>query len=59
MLELLKRFEQDNLDDPFAHPENSDDDEGTIDDLERRLAGIDLGELYRVYHYLASDARSS
>ena len=52
MLELLKRFEQDNLDDPFAHPENSDDDEGTIDDLERRLAGIDLGELYRVCHHL-------
>ena len=58
MLELLKRFEQDNLDDPFAHPENSNDDEGTIDDLERRLAGIDLGELCRVCHYLVSDARS-
>ena len=58
MLELLKRFEQDNLDDSFAHPENSDDDEGTIDDLERRLAGIDLGELCRVCHYLVSDARS-
>ena len=58
MLELLKRFEQDNLDDPFANPENSDDDEGTIDDLERRLAGIDLGELYRVCHHLVSDARS-
>lgn len=42
MLELLKRFEQDNLDDPFAHPENSDGDEGLVDDLERRLAGIDL-----------------
>ncbi|KAN0130040.1 hypothetical protein V8E53_012194 [Lactarius tabidus] len=42
MLELLKRFEQDNLDDPFAHPENSDDDEGPVDDLERRLAGVDL-----------------
>lgn len=58
MLELLKRFEQDNLDDPFAHPENSDDDEGTMDDLERRLAGIDLGELDRTCYYLVSDARS-
>ncbi len=46
MLELLKRFEQDSLDDPFAHPEESDDDEGPVDDLERRLAGIDLGEFY-------------
>ncbi|KAF8262240.1 hypothetical protein EI94DRAFT_1688271 [Lactarius quietus] len=44
MLELLKRFEQDSLDDPFAHPEeNSDDDEGPVDNLEQRLAGIDLG----------------
>ncbi|KAI9459657.1 hypothetical protein BJY52DRAFT_354098 [Lactarius psammicola] len=42
MLELLKRFEQDSLDDPFAHPEEGDDDEGPGDDLERRLAGIDL-----------------
>ncbi|KAH9046966.1 hypothetical protein EDB83DRAFT_2523233 [Lactarius deliciosus] len=40
MLELLKRFEQDSPDDPFSHAEESDDDEG--DDLERRLAGIDL-----------------
>lgn len=46
MLELLKRFEQDSLDDPFAHPEKSDDDEGPLDDLERRLTGIDLGEHY-------------
>jgi hypothetical protein len=46
MLELLKRFEQDSLDDPFADPEKSDDDEGPVDDLERRLTGIDLGELY-------------
>lgn len=50
MMDLLKRFEEDNLDDdPFANPEYSDDegaggdgDDG--DDLERRLAGIDLGE---------------
>ena len=46
MLELLKRFEQDSLDDPFAHPEKSDDDDGPVDDLEQRLAGIDLGEHY-------------
>lgn len=51
MMDLLKRFEEDNLnDDPFTNPENSDDegvggdgDDGG-DDLERRLAGIDLGE---------------
>jgi hypothetical protein len=50
MMDLLKRFEEDNLnDDPFTNPENSDDegvggdgDDG--DDLGRRLAGIDLGE---------------
>jgi hypothetical protein len=42
----LKRFEEeDGLDDPFANPQNDDDDEGgDDDDLERRLAGIDLGE---------------
>jgi len=41
MMDLLQRFEEDSLDDPFANPENSDD-EGGSDDLERRLAGIDL-----------------
>jgi hypothetical protein len=45
MLELLKRFEQENIDDPFTYPESSDED-GPVDDLERRLAGIDLGELF-------------
>jgi hypothetical protein len=51
MMDLLKRFEEDSLnDDPFTNPENSSDDEGVGgddddgDDLERRLAGIDLGE---------------
>ncbi|KAH9164514.1 hypothetical protein EDB89DRAFT_2139871 [Lactarius sanguifluus] len=43
MLELLKRFEQDSPDDPFSRPEESDDDEDPADDLDRRLAGIDLG----------------
>jgi len=49
MMDLLKRFEEDSLnDDPFTNLENSDDegvgdgDDG--DDLGRRLAGIDLGE---------------
>jgi hypothetical protein len=46
MISLLKRFEEDNLDDPFANPENSDDEGG--DDLEQRLAGIDLGQFYLV-----------
>jgi len=44
MLELLKHFEEDGLDDPFAYPEQSDDDDA--DDLERRLSGIDIGEYY-------------
>jgi hypothetical protein len=52
MMDLLKRFEEDSLDgDSFTNPGNSDDegvggdgDDG--DDLERRLAGIDLGESY-------------
>ena len=59
MIDLLKRFEDGSLnDDPFTNPESSDDegvggdgdDEGVggdgddRDDLERRLAGIDLGE---------------
>lgn len=51
MMDLLKRFEEDGLDDdPFAHQEYSDgeggggDDDGDDDDLERRLAGLDLGE---------------
>lgn len=45
-MDLLKRFEEDSLDDPFANPENDDDDEGGADgdDLERRLAGLDIGE---------------
>lgn len=42
MMDLLQRFEEDNLDDPFANPESSDDEGGGDDDLERRLAGIDL-----------------
>jgi hypothetical protein len=51
MADLLKRFEEDSLDDPFA---DGDDDEGGggagddgDDDLERRLAGIDLGEIFQ------------
>jgi hypothetical protein len=47
MMSLLKRFEDDDLGDPLANPENSDDDEGG-DDLEQRLAGIDLGQFYLV-----------
>jgi len=49
MMDLLKRFEEGSLnDDPFTNPENSDDegvggDSDDRDDLERRLAGIDLG----------------
>jgi hypothetical protein len=44
MINLLKRFEEDNLDNPFVNPETNDDD-GT-DNLEQRLAGINLGESY-------------
>lgn len=47
MMDLLKRFEEDSvIDDPLTNRENSDDgDDGDDgDDLERRLAGIDLGE---------------
>jgi hypothetical protein len=49
MMDLLKRFEEDSLiDDPFTNPETSDDEGGgdgdDADDLERRLANIDLGE---------------
>ena len=39
MMDLLKRFEEDSLDDEGV---GGDGDDG--DDLERRLAGIDLGE---------------
>lgn len=55
MMDLLKRFEEDSLnDDPFTNLENSDDegvggvDDG--DDLGRRLAGIDLGEFCCTLH---------
>ena len=45
MMDLLKRFEDDSLDDG---KEYSDDEggggDGDSDDLERRLEGIDLGE---------------
>jgi hypothetical protein len=43
MLSLLKRFEEDDLGDPFANTGNGDDDEGD-DELEQRMAGIDLGQ---------------
>jgi len=44
MMDLLKRFEEDNLDDPFADPENNNEEGGDGGDvLERRLAGLDLG----------------
>ena len=63
MMDLLKRFEEDNLDDdPFANSEYSDDegaggDGNGGDDLERRLAGIDLGEYCVVPWYDAVRAR--
>jgi hypothetical protein len=44
MLDLLKQFEEDSFDNPFANPETNNDD--GINDLEQRLAGIDLGEFY-------------
>jgi hypothetical protein len=54
MVDLLKRFEEDSLDNPFANGDDDeggggtgsedDDDDDDDDDLERRLAGIDLGE---------------
>ena len=47
MMDLLKRFEEDSQDDPFADPENGDGDGDDEDeDLERRLAGIDLGGFF-------------
>jgi hypothetical protein len=62
MVDLLKRFEEDSLDgDPFANPEYSDD-EGAGgdggDDLERRLAGIDLGECCCTVALRCSDTRT-
>ncbi|KAI0060636.1 hypothetical protein BV25DRAFT_1827494 [Artomyces pyxidatus] len=38
MMSLLKRFEEDNLDDPFDGEDDADDET----DLERRLAGLNL-----------------
>jgi hypothetical protein len=46
MMDLLKRFEEDSQDDPFADSENGDGDGDDDDDLESRLAGIDLGEFF-------------
>jgi hypothetical protein len=43
MMNLLKRFEEDNLGDPFATTEENADDDGE-DELEQRMAGIDLGQ---------------
>ena len=46
MMELLRRFEADALDDPFADEPDEPDDPAEAaagDDLERRLAGMDLG----------------
>jgi len=45
MMGLLKRFEEDSLDDPFADPDNNDEEGGDDgNDLEHRLADLDLGE---------------
>ena len=44
MLNLLKQFEEDSFDNPFANSETNNDD-GT-NDLEQRLASINLGEFY-------------
>lgn len=41
MLQLLKRFEEENADEGFEEADDDDEDE---DDLENRLADIDLGE---------------
>ncbi|KAI0046486.1 hypothetical protein FA95DRAFT_1606853 [Auriscalpium vulgare] len=42
MLSLLKRFEDDALDDPFADVEGEEGEEDDGEDLQRRMAGIDL-----------------
>ncbi|KAI0316007.1 hypothetical protein OF83DRAFT_1061091, partial [Amylostereum chailletii] len=42
MMDLLKRFEEDNLDDPFENIDDDDDNEGEV--LEKRLAGLDLDD---------------
>ena len=42
MINILKWFEEDNLDNPFANSETNDD--GGTDNL--RLVRIDLGELH-------------
>ncbi|KAI0275368.1 hypothetical protein BC834DRAFT_921395 [Gloeopeniophorella convolvens] len=56
MMDLLKRFEEDNLDDPFSNPEDGDVDE---DDLERRLAGMDLDStsVDQIWAALSSEER--
>ena len=40
MLEMLKRFEEENADDSFGMEEEDEDEE---DDLEKRFSSIDLG----------------
>ena len=59
MMDLLKRFEDDSLDDG---QEYSDDEggggDGDSDDLERRLEGIDLGECCCYFPIRRSDKRT-
>ena len=59
MMDLLKRFEDDSLDDG---QEYSDDEggggDGDSDDLERRLEGIELGECCCYFPIHRSDTRT-
>lgn len=47
MLELLKQFEENTMDDAIMGPDNDDDDddEGDGVDLAERLGGLDIGML--------------
>ena len=43
MMELLKRFEEDSLEDSPLLDDSDNEDEDGVDDLPRRMRNIDLG----------------
>ena len=49
MMELLKRFEEDALDESPLLDDSDNEDEDAADDLQSRLQNIDLGASFQLY----------
>ena len=58
MMELLKRFEEDALDESPLLDDSDNEDEDGADDLHRRLQNIDLGASPQLHFTLYRPARN-